>query len=124
MPGAGSVVKYEWPTIALKPPLMRSANVFRQHRLRRRVWHKVQRKSRKIAFHGLIADKSGVRKELVAAVMEALPLAIFQELTTYGDCSIYNLITLKEKITDGTSMDASVEWHGAVKKAVAENWGS
>ena len=124
MPGAGTVANYDWPTIVLKPPLMRSANVFRQHRLRRRVVQRAKHRSRKRAFHELISDKSGVQKELVAAVMQALPLVVFQELTTYGECSIDNLITIKEKITDGKSMDAAVQWHGAVKKAVAENWGS
>ena len=53
-------------------------------------------------------------------VMEALPLAVFQEVTTFGE-SCTDLVMMNESISNGKSMDAIVEWRGAVKKAVKES---
>lgn len=121
MPGANTLVKHEWPIWEIKPPLMQSDGVFRQHRLKRRVATKTHRKTRKAQLHELISVKSGVRADLVALVMEALPLAGFEELTTYGESCIENLVMMNENISDGKSVDATFEWHGVVKKAVKEN---
>ena len=101
MPGANTLVKHEWHTMELKPPLMQPAGVFRQHRLKRMVANKAQRETRKTSLHELISVKSGVRADLVALVMEALPLAIFQALTTFGESCIENLVMMNENPVKG-----------------------
>ena len=48
-------------------------------------------------MHELISVKSGVRPDIVALVMQALPLVVFQELMETGESRIDNLVMLTEK---------------------------
>ena len=124
MPGAGSLTtyNYQWDTKTLKPPLMHSANQFRHHRELRKEAFRKSRKSRKANFHELLSQKSGVRKELIDVVIEALPLAVYEELNVYGDCHLDDFMTFTECSTPGRSMDACFGWRGAFKKAIETNW--
>ena len=72
-------------------------------------------------MHALISVKSGVRLELVALVMQALPLVVFQELMETGESCIDNLVMMTEQITAGKAMGVALNWHGVVKKAFSEN---
>ena len=58
-------------------------------------------------MHALISVKSGVRPDIVALVIQALPLVEFQELMETGESCIDNLVMLTEQITAGKTMDVA-----------------
>ena len=113
---------YVYPPIECRPPRMKSASVFRLHRFQRRVLAKTKKVRRGCAFHQYISEKSGVRKDLVTAVMNALPMAVFRELNTYGDCKIKGFLNFTEKINPCRSMDIDITTDGEFDKAANQNW--
>ena len=113
---------YAYPPIERRPPRRKSASVFLLHRFQRRVLAKTKKVRRGCAFHEYISEKSGVRKNLVTLVMNALPMAVFRELNTYGDCQIKGFLKFTEKINPCRSMDIDITQDGEFEKAVKENW--
>ena len=114
--------QYVYPPFKVHPPRRLSASVFRLHRFQRRVTAKIKKVRRGCAFHEYISEKSGVRKDLVTLVMNALPMAVFRELNTYGDCQIKDFLKFTEKINPCRSMDIDITKDGEFEEAVKDNW--
>ena len=114
--------QYVYPPFKVHPPRRLSANVFRLHRFQRRATTKIKKVRRGCAFHEYISEKSGVRKDLVTLVMNALPMAVFRELNTYGDCQIKGFLNFTKKINSCRSMDIDITTDGEFDKAATENW--
>ena len=54
--------------------------------------------------------------------MNALPMAVFREINTYGDCLIKGLLKFTEKINPCRSMDIDITKDGEFEEAVKDNW--